>query len=169
MISQTDQILTHRRWIGKASLLHKLFPRCPRPHLNLLDLMLELALEVPLRQGVGRREGGGENIRALLPCPKRMEVQPCQVPGGGEEPLGTARCSQVWGSGAGSLLPQILSPSAPVSLGAHGPPCPSLQVHFAPGSPPLQARRPGWTCLWPPLVSAERLRQQEPDRCSRRQ
>ena len=56
---------------------------------------------------------------------------------------GRPGCSQVWGSGAGSLLPQILSPLAPVSLGAHGPPCPSLQVHFAPGSPPLQARRPG--------------------------
>lgn len=51
--------------------------------------------------------------------------------------------SQVWRSGASSLLHQILSPSAPVSLGSHGPPCPSLQVHFAPGSPPLQVRRPG--------------------------
>ena len=77
---------------------------------------------------------------------------------------GKPGCPQAWASGAGSPLYQILSPLAPISLGSHSPPCPSLQVHFqgALASSPLQVCRPG---VGLPLASTESLRQQEPDPC----
>ena len=58
---------------------------------------------------------------------------------------GKPGCPQAWGSGASSPLYQILSPLAPISLGCHSPPCPSLQAYFqgALASSPLQACRPG--------------------------
>ena len=141
----------YRSRVCKTPRLYKLFPRCPRPHLNLLGLTMELALGVPPRQGVGRREGEGESIWALLPHPKRREVQPHRAPGGGEGPSREARAPPGLGQCCRSSLHQILSPSAPISLGSHSPPCPSLQVHFqgALASSPLQACRPGVGLLWP--------------------
>ena len=144
MISQTDQIPKYRRWVCKTPLLYKLFPRCPRPHINLLGLTIELALGVPPRQGVGRREGGGESMRALLPHPKRMEVQPRQAPGGGEGPSREARVSP--GLGQWCQLPAI-SDSESFGPNLSGLPQPTL-----PFSPSLFPGRSGE--LSPPGVSS---------------
>lgn len=114
--------------------------------------MLELALGVPPRQGVGRREGGGESIRALLPRPERREVQPYQVPGGGEEPLGKARVLP----GLGEWC-RLLATSDSESIGPRLPGRPRPTLPFSPSpfcsrepSPPGASSRCGPACglLW---------------------